>query len=596
MKRRIIILLFLLFAFLPCIKALSKPDSIQAARVFTLCKVWGLVKYYHTDVVKGKIDWDNAFIDHWKNFKKIEDNEGYNEFILQLLSNVEIPQVAITKSDRQNLRNNKLENLKQFEFLKDTSLYLRKINFQWIVENNLLFDKTKDQLIAVLLSYKPSRNKNFKIEQGAVINHKDNAYGNIESLTQGHYMLGLFRYWNIINYFFPYKYLMDNEWDTSLTQTIPLFLRVTTCGEYVNAINILAAKINDSHGDIEVPNTHPEEILALPFVVDFVDDNLVVMYVINDSLSTKYGISLGTSITHINNRSIDSLFNDFAMENAWSTSQALKENFVYSVWYNPDYEKNILIGIKEGNSNKTVTLSTITASEFYHRYRQNRSKANHKIINDSIGYIDFPALSFFEFGKVYRKFKKLPYLIIDCRGYGSSAILRLTNRLSKKPCSVALYYYPLKKYPGIFKKAKPENYYFSNYFEMLIKLSGIVPSSAGKLFPTFKTPYQGKVIVLINERAISFGETVPMTIKAYRPDAVFIGSPTQGANGNISTAILPGELEAFYTGLDWRFPDGSQLQRKGIQPDISVERTIQGIRKHKDEVLERAIKYIETKN
>jgi hypothetical protein len=36
------------------------------------------------------------------------------------------------------------------------------------------------------------------------------------------------------------------------------------------------------------------------------------------------------------------------------------------------------------------------------------------------------------------------------------------------------------------------------------------------------------------------------------------------------------------------------MQRKGIQPDIYVQPTIKGIQSGKDEVLERAVKYIRT--
>ena len=50
----------------------------------------------------------------------------------------------------------------------------------------------------------------------------------------------------------------------------------------------------------------------------------------------------------------------------------------------------------------------------------------------------------------------------------------------------------------------------------------------------------------------------------------------------------------FITGHDVRFPDDSQLQRRGIQPDIRVSPTIAGIRAGRDEVLERALRFLES--
>jgi len=47
-----------------------------------------------------------------------------------------------------------------------------------------------------------------------------------------------------------------------------------------------------------------------------------------------------------------------------------------------------------------------------------------------------------------------------------------------------------------------------------------------------------------------------------------------------------------FSGHDVRHADGRQLQRVGIQPDIRVEPTIAGLQAGKDEVLDRAIAYV----
>ncbi len=48
-----------------------------------------------------------------------------------------------------------------------------------------------------------------------------------------------------------------------------------------------------------------------------------------------------------------------------------------------------------------------------------------------------------------------------------------------------------------------------------------------------------------------------------------------------------------FSGHDVRHADGSQLQRRGIQPNLVAEATIAGIRAGRDEVLERAVAYLE---
>jgi C-terminal processing protease CtpA/Prc len=106
-----------------------------------------------------------------------------------------------------------------------------------------------------------------------------------------------------------------------------------------------------------------------------------------------------------------------------------------------------------------------------------------------------------------------------------------------------------------------------------------------------KPVYRGKVVVLIDDRAISQSEHSCLFFEAAN-GATFIGSTTAGANGDVTTFPLPGDLNVYFTGHDIRHADGRQLQRVGIQPDISVEPTIEGLRAGRDEVLDRAIQFI----
>ncbi len=117
--------------------------------------------------------------------------------------------------------------------------------------------------------------------------------------------------------------------------------------------------------------------------------------------------------------------------------------------------------------------------------------------------------------------------------------------------------------------------------------SGSPPAAAGT------TRYTGRVVVLIDERAISQSEHTCLFFEAAAESVTFIGSPTNGANGDVTDLVLPGGIWVTFTGHDIRHADGRQLQRVGIQPDIAVAPTIQGIREGRDEVLERAIRYLE---
>ena len=110
--------------------------------------------------------------------------------------------------------------------------------------------------------------------------------------------------------------------------------------------------------------------------------------------------------------------------------------------------------------------------------------------------------------------------------------------------------------------------------------------------PAGEWKYKGKIVVLINGDAVSQAEHTCLILEACA-DATFIGTPTNGANGDITATVLPGGIATGFTGHRVRHADGRQLQRLGIQPDVTVAPTISGIRSGKDEVLDKAIDYLQ---
>ena len=56
-----------------------------------------------------------------------------------------------------------------------------------------------------------------------LLDQKDNSYANMEFPTVEYRLLALFRFWNVINYFFPYKKLIDDPWENVLPRYIPKF-------------------------------------------------------------------------------------------------------------------------------------------------------------------------------------------------------------------------------------------------------------------------------------------------------------------------------------------------------------------------------------
>jgi len=170
-----------------------------------------------------------------------------------------------------------------------------------------------------------------------------------------------------------------------------------------------------------------------------------------------------------------------------------------------------------------------------------------------VGYVDLDRLQAGEVDKMFDTIKATPAVIFDMRGYPNGTAWSIAPRLTNKGNVVAaLFRRPILEATslGDSELAESASYSFAQR----------IPERQGDL-------YKGKVVVLINEDAISQAEHTCLFFEA-ATDVTFIGTPTAGANGDVTLMVLPGNLSISFSGHDVRHADGRQLQRVGIQPTI----------------------------
>jgi C-terminal processing protease CtpA/Prc len=97
--------------------------------------------------------------------------------------------------------------------------------------------------------------------------------------------------------------------------------------------------------------------------------------------------------------------------------------------------------------------------------------------------------------------------------------------------------------------------------------------------------------MLIDERTVSQAEATGLFFEAAN-GTKFVGTPTSGAIGDVTEFSVPGGIRVFMTGHDVRHADGRRLQRVGLQPDVRIAPTTEGIAAGRDEVLDRAVEFI----
>lgn len=76
------------------------------------------------------------------------------------------------------------------------------------------------------------------------------------------------------------------------------------------------------------------------------------------------------------------------------------------------------------------------------------------------------------------------------------------------------------------------------------------------------------------------------------PNSIVVGSNSCGADGSVTSFLLPGGMKTCISGVGVYYPDGTETQKIGIVPDVRVVRTIKGIKEGRDELIEKAIEII----
>lgn len=144
-------------------------------------------------------------------------------------------------------------------------------------------------------------NPNFKHE---------NAYAEKPYPDAGFRLLALYRYWNIIQYYFPYKYLIEEDWNGVLEEFIPKVIGPQNETEYALVMLELIARIHDTHANIWGNNSALNQYFGTRYAaveLTFVEDQPVITGYYDEDLGKETGLEIGDVITRINGKGMEEL-------------------------------------------------------------------------------------------------------------------------------------------------------------------------------------------------------------------------------------------------------------------------------------------------
>jgi len=382
-------------------------------------------------------------------------------------------------------------------------------------------------------------------------------------------LLALFRFWNMVQYFAPNRDITDRAWSDVLPSLIPLFLQAADANAYHLAVCEMAASINDTHAvtSSATLSAHWGSYIA-PIQVRFVESQSVVTRVFERYLGGA-DIRVGDVVTDVSGVAAGDLRNAKRRYMTASNEGSLQRNLNAYILRAPS--PPITLGIMRNGTTRQVAMNAPLVSVWNAEAAAlDAAQPKWRMLAGNVGYVNMGRLEVADVAAMMTEFRNTMAIVFDVRNYPNGTLYAIAERLNPARRDFVKFTQPRYNQPGT--------------------MEWTAPYQAG---PTAATNnyYRGRVVLLGDDRTQSHAEFTMMALRT-APDVIVVGTPTSGADGNISPIQLPGGLQTYFSGLGVFYPDGAPTQRVGIVPDVVVEPTIRGIQNGTDEVLERALQLL----
>ena len=526
-------------------------STVQVEHLATLARIWGFVKYHHPAVAAGSFHWDYELFRVLPQILSSATSAQRDAVLLEWLERIGqpgecspcatlpddlhlTPDLAwIETTDFTEPLRQRLEHIHANRFAGDTSFYLRLVPGV----GNPVFDNELDY---------------------ASLGHPD----------LGFRLLALFRFWNVIEYWFPYRDLLDDDWHDVLIEFIPRLAAASTVEQYKLELIALIALVKDTHANLwnGLDVRPPTGDCELPIAVRFVDTSAVVSAV-RDGAGE---LARGDVITRLDGRTTDELVEEWSPYYAASNVPTRLRDIARSLTRGRCGPAELVVERRtdSGAGSLDLQVSRVPVQPPSSPPTHDRPGETFQRLSEDVAYLKLSSVEVAEVPKYIESADGAKGLIVDIRNYPSEfVVFALGGQLLEESTAFARFTAGNPHNPGAFSWTQPIE---------------IAPAEPG---------WDADVVILIDEISQSQAEYTAMALRA-GPRATVIGSTTAGADGNVSPIPLPGGLRSLISGIGVFYPDKTPTQRVGIVPDIVAKPTIEGLRDGRDEILEAALRHL----
>jgi C-terminal processing protease CtpA/Prc len=532
---------------------LEKPTAVQIENLVLLGKVWGFLKYHHPEVVRGNRHWDFDLFRVAPRVMSAKDRGSAQRELVRWIDS--LGPVRPCSS-----------------CVKAPVAPVLAPRIGWIGDRAIV-GKDLAKRLAAIHAARPDTAAQFFVSQIRMVGNPDftRELGYVTKQTDaGYRLLALYRVWNIVEYWFPYRDVIDHDWDATLREFVPRMLGANTYDAYRRETMALVAHIQDTHANLwgALAIRPPLGTALLPVSVRFLAKRAVVFGYTNPRLGPATGLRVGDVVESIAGTPVDSLVERWRPMYAGSNDAAQRRDMARELTRGEPGPVELAVdrdGTKLSLSPVRVVADSLDRSrEVVH----DQPGPTFRRLSDDIAYLKLSSVKAAEVPRYLEGMAGAKCVLIDIRNYPSEfMVFALGQHLVKEPTPFVKFTIGDLRNPGAFSLGPT------------LSLTPIAPA------------VEGTVAVLVDEVSQSQAEYTTMAFRA-RPGTVVVGSQTAGADGNVSNIPLPAGQRAMISGIGVFYPDGRPTQRIGIVPDVEVHPTIAGLRAGRDEVLEAAVQKV----
>lgn len=532
---------------------LSSLTPQQVDNVAALGQVWGLLKYFHPAVAAGQRDWDA-------------------EFLRQLPPVLACPSAG----ERSQLLSAWVAGLGAVPACRScatppTRPVRLSTDLAWAQDKRRFSAPLRQQL--AFIGANPYQGAPYYATQlgASTVFPKEAAYAEPALPAPALRLLGLCRYWNMVQYYYPYPYALGEQWSAVLPALLPRFAAASTPLAYRHAALALFTHVHDGHARFYPPDPLLEAergAYQVAAEVQFIDKQAVVTGVRHDGRVPACPLQPGDVLVRLAGTPVADLVRQRLPETGASNRPAQLNTIAQNLLYCATPQ--VAVQVRRAGQPLRLTVPAVAVGTVPPA-QPAAADSMYRFLTPEVGYIDMARIKAAKVPAIMQVFAHAKGIVVDQRNYpGDFVATYLPGFCLAQPVAFAKFTQRDPTCPGRFLWQAPET-----------------------LKPKSPTPYPGRVVVLVNEKSRSLAEFTSMAFQA-TPRGTLLGSQTAGADGNTTPITLPGGLKTLMTGIGAYYPGGRETQRVGLAIDVPVRPTVAGLRAGRDELLDAAVKLITT--